>query len=140
MNGKIRYGKSIIQYSIVKSKRRKTSEIQVNEKKVELRVPISKTNMQIKNIMEGKKKWIYKKQLEFKSKKNMQKQEIYKSFLPYFGKKCLLKIVLDQKKNSVKFENSKFTITLTNKRPLKKEIQKVYEEWLNTKACQYFGG
>ena len=54
MKKQIRFGKSTIQYSIVKSKRRKTSEIQVDEKGVELRVPISKTNSQIKNIMEEK--------------------------------------------------------------------------------------
>ncbi len=137
MNGKIKYGKSTIQYSVLKSKRRKTSEIQVNGNKVELRVPISKTNIQIKNIMEGKKQWIYKKQLEFKSEKNEQKRNIYKTFLPYLGKNCTFKVKLDQKENTVKFVNSKFIINLSDKRPLKKEIQKTYEKWLMVKAEKY---
>ena len=73
MKKQIRFGKSIIQYSIVKSKRRKTSEIQVDDKGVELRVPISKTNLQIKNIMEEKKRWVYNKQLEFANRKKLKK-------------------------------------------------------------------
>ncbi len=137
MNGKIRYGKSTIQYTVLKSKRRKTSEIQVNGNKVELRVPISKTNIQIKNIMEGKKQWIYKKQLEFKSEKNEQKRNIYKTFLPYLGKNCTFKVKLDQKENAVKFVNLKFLINLRDKRPLKKEIRETYEKWLMVKAEKY---
>ncbi len=65
MNGKIRYGKKFIPYSIIKSKRRKTSEIQVDERGTVLRVPSTKTNLEIENILEGKKQWIFKKQLEF---------------------------------------------------------------------------
>ncbi|ABX12505.1 M48 family metallopeptidase [Nitrosopumilus maritimus] len=65
MNGKIRYGKKSIGYSIVKSTRRKTSEIQVDEKKIVLRVPSTKTKDEIRNIMEEKKQWIFKRQLEF---------------------------------------------------------------------------
>ena len=137
MNGKIKYGKSTIQYSVVKSKRRKTSEIQVNEKGVELRIPISKTNLEIKNIMEGKKQWIYKKQLEFKSEKKDQKRNIYKTFLPYLGRNYPLKVKINQKRNTVKFTSLEFIINLTGKRPLKREIQSVYEKWLTVKATKY---
>lgn len=139
MNGKIKYGKSTIQYSIVKSKRRKTSEIQVDEKGVELRIPTSKTNLEIKNIMEGKKQWIYKKQLEFKSEKKDQKRNIYKTFLPYFGTNYPLRIKLGQKENTVKFTSSKFIIGLTGKRPIKREVQKIYGKWLHSKATKYLG-
>lgn len=133
----IKFGKSTIQYTVLKSKRRKTSEIQVNEKGVKLCVPVSKTNLQIKNILEGKKQWIYKKQLEFKSEKKDQKRNIYKTFIPYFGKNCLLKINLEQKKKSIKFTNSQFTINLIGKRLLKKEVKEIYDEWLTIKATKY---
>lgn len=65
MIGKIKYGNSVIQYSIIKSNRRKTSEIQVDQSGVVLRVPAKKTNSEIKRTLESKKHWIYKKQLEF---------------------------------------------------------------------------
>ena len=133
----IKFGKSTIQYTVLKSKRRKTSEIQVNERGVELRVPISKTNLQIKNILEGKMQWIYKKQLEFKSEKKDQKRNIYKTFIPHLGKSCLLEINTEQKKKSIKFTNLKFTINLTGKRSLKREIKKIHDEWLTIKATKY---
>ena len=65
MKNKIRYGKSVIQYKVVKSKRRKTSEIIVDEKGVEVRTPITKKDFQIKQLVDDKKRWIFKKKLEF---------------------------------------------------------------------------
>lgn len=65
MKNKIRYGKSVIQYKVVKSKRRKTSEIRVDEKGVEVRTPITKKDSQIKQLVDDKKRWIFKKKLEF---------------------------------------------------------------------------
>ena len=65
MKNKIRYGKTIIQYKVVKSKRRKTSEIIVDEKGVEVRTPITKKDSQIKQLVDDKKRWIFKKKLEF---------------------------------------------------------------------------
>jgi predicted metal-dependent hydrolase len=133
----IKFGKSTIQYTVLKSKRRKTSEVQVDENGVRLCVPVSKTNLQIKNILEGKKQWIYKKQLEFKSEKKDQKRNIYKNVIPHLGKSCILKINLEQKKKSIKFINSQFTVNLTGKRFLRREVQKIYNEWLTTKATKY---
>jgi len=76
--GKVKFGKSTIQYSIVKSKRRKTSEIQVDEKGVEIRTPLKKTNTQIKQLVERRKNWIFKKQLEFRGRKKQRKM-LYKT-------------------------------------------------------------
>jgi len=133
----MRFGKSTIQYTVLKSKRRKTSEILVDEKGIKLCVPSSKTNIQIKNILEGKKQWIFKKQLEFKSEKKDQKRNIYKTFIPHYGKNCLLKINVEQNKKSIKFTNSKFIINITGKRILKREVQKIHDEWLTIKAEKY---
>lgn len=75
MKNKIRYGKSVIQYKVVKSKRRKTSEIRVDEKGVEVRTPITKKDSQIKQLVDDKKQWIFKKKLEFsdRSRKKIKK-------------------------------------------------------------------
>ena len=54
MIGKIRYGNTTIQYRIIKSKRRKTSEIQIDQQGVVFRVPAQKSNEQIKRTIEQK--------------------------------------------------------------------------------------
>jgi len=62
---KVRFGNSLIEYSVVKSKRRKTSEIIVDKNGVMVRAPSSKPNSEIKKIVKEKSRWIYKKQLQF---------------------------------------------------------------------------
>jgi len=69
MKEKIRFGNSTITYSITKSKRRKTSQIIVDAKGVEVKTPITKKDSEIKKIISNKKEWIFKKQLEFSDKK-----------------------------------------------------------------------
>ena len=66
MNEIIRYGNGIIQYSVVGSKRRKkTCEIIVDRDGVVVRTPLGKPASEIKRIVEEKRRWIFKKQLEF---------------------------------------------------------------------------
>ena len=139
MKKQIKFGKSIIQYDLIKTRRTKTSEISVDKDNVIIRVPTSKSNLEIENIVKEKSKWIYKKQLELKKQKSSIVKPTFSpdTTVPYFGKNHILKIKLDQKKNSVKFQNSKLIINLTSKRPVKKEIQQVYEKWLRSKASKY---
>src|SRR3989338_10924627 len=66
---KIRYGNSVISYTVVKTKRRKTSEIIVNEKGIEIRTPLTKKDSEIKHLVDDKKQWIFKKKLEFSDKR-----------------------------------------------------------------------
>lgn len=72
MISKLRYGKSVIKYNVVKSKRRKTSEIRVDDDGVEIRTPITKKDSEIQDIVDEKKQWIFKKQLEFKDRKKQR--------------------------------------------------------------------
>lgn len=65
MKDHIKYGNSLITYTITKSKRRKTSQIIVDEKGVEVQTPITKKESEIKRMVSDKKEWIFKKQLEF---------------------------------------------------------------------------
>ena len=73
MKDKIRFGNSSITYTISKSKRRKTSQIIVDGKGVEIQTPLSKTNSEIKKMITNKKEWIFKKRLEFKDRKKRNK-------------------------------------------------------------------
>ena len=72
MKQTLKHGKTIMKYTIVKSKRRKTSEIIIDDKIV-IRTPIAKPLKEIKGIMEDKKQWIFKKQLEYSDRKKMRK-------------------------------------------------------------------
>jgi len=80
MKSKIRYGNSVIQYTVVKSKRRKTSEIRVDENGVEIRTPFYKKDSDVQQIIHDQKHWIYKKQLLFKDRKK-QRKKLYKTKL-----------------------------------------------------------
>ncbi|MEX2059530.1 MAG: M48 family metallopeptidase [Nitrosopumilaceae archaeon] len=65
MKGRVRYGNSVINYSVVKSRRRKTSQIVVDKNGVLVRTPLNKPDKEIEKIVDRKKQWIFKKQLEF---------------------------------------------------------------------------
>ena len=69
MTNRLRYGNSVIEYQIIKSKRRKTSEIRVDEKGVKVHVPMTKKDSEIQDMVYTKKHWIFKKQLEFADRK-----------------------------------------------------------------------
>ncbi len=68
---KIQFGNSVIEYSVIKSRRRKTSQIMVDKDEVIIRTPITKNNSEIKKIVENKAQWIFRKQLEFKKRANV---------------------------------------------------------------------
>ena len=69
---KIRYGNSTIEYSVIKSRRRKTSQIMVDGEEVIVRTPLTKANSEIKKIIQNKASWIFKKQLEFKKREDVK--------------------------------------------------------------------
>ena len=139
MIGKIKYGKSTIRYNIVKSKRRKTSQIQIDKDNVVIRTPYTKTNKEIQEIMENKSQWIFKNQLAFKKRKSEITKPTFSvgSTIPYMGKNYILKILLNQKVDSLKLKKSEITVLLQSKRLIKKQVQKIYEDWLFVKASKY---
>lgn len=93
MKGKIRYGNSVIQYSIIKSKRRKTSEIQVDKSGVVIRTPLHKSTLEIRKIVQAKRQWIFKKQLELKDRKTKKpegkthSEQFLKRRITFFSRK-----------------------------------------------------
>jgi len=78
---KIRYGNSTIQYTIVKTRRKKTSQIDVDDNGVIVRVPKTKKYSEIQKIIKEKSKWIFKKQLEFERRNKERKNTPYKTKL-----------------------------------------------------------
>ncbi|MCV0392103.1 MAG: M48 family metallopeptidase [Nitrosopumilus sp.] len=87
MKDKIRFGNSSITYTISKSKRRKTSQIIVDSKGVQVQTPLSKTNSEIKKMVTNKKEWIFKKRLEFQDKKNRKRVKTKTKTLEYLERR-----------------------------------------------------
>ena len=88
---KIKYGNSIIQYDLIKSKRRKTSQITVTTKGVTVRTPHTKTTADVKNMLQERLQWIFKKQMHFAKQKKPSFST--KSRLPVLGKDYKIQII-----------------------------------------------
>lgn len=85
-----------IPYNLVRSKRRKTSELIIeNENEITLRVPFDKPKEEIKEMIQKKIQWILRKQDEIKRTKPEIKEDISYlpySKLPYLGNNYLIEI------------------------------------------------
>lgn len=98
----LHYGTSVIKYSVIKSRRIKTSELIVDRNEVVVRTPFDKPDHEIQNIVKDKANWILKKQKEYRG----MDPEITKptfgenSTLPYLGKNYPLKIFTREARNS----------------------------------------
>ena len=125
----IKYGNSRIVYSIKKSKRRKTSEIHVDKKSVEIIVPETKSLSEIKKMVEGKKNWILQRQSQLRQEKPGPTYQ-NNTTVPYLGKNYKLVIKLEQKSDGISKKNSRFVISLRSKRPSKKKTKLLYESWI----------
>ncbi|MDQ6866625.1 MAG: M48 family metallopeptidase [Thermoproteota archaeon] len=135
----LQYGTKTIEYSIINSRRIKTSEIIVDADDVIVRTPFHKPVVEISDIVRKKANWILKKQLEYKN----QNPEIMKptfqdnSMLPYSGKNYALKIIANhQGSEKIEFENGEFLIYI-NSKSSKKKVRNLYEKWL-TETAQSF--
>src|ERR671931_263127 len=144
---KLEYGNSTINYTVMKSgRRRKTSEIIVKKDgKVTVRAPFDKSISDIEGFIQKNAKWILKKQLEYKNETPRQiMNPTYEegSTLPYLGKNYPLKIVNHQKnkENNCELVNEEeFLVSLSiNSRASKRRIKALYEEWLMLKAHPIF--
>ena len=70
MTNKIKFGSTVIPYTVFKTKRRKTSQIIVDKDNVIVRSPSSKTNVEVKQMIQQKARWVFEKQQEFKKQKS----------------------------------------------------------------------
>jgi predicted metal-dependent hydrolase len=141
-NQKLNYGTNVIEYSVVKTRRRKTSEVIVDKDTVEVRSPFNKPEHEIQKFVSDKASWIYKKQREYRDTNPQITKPTFRenSTLPYLGKNYPLKI-LSQEKNGIGFIDGQFIITLF---PSKSEnltarsIERLYEHWLMKAARPIF--
>ena len=143
------YGNQKVEYNLVRSKRRKTSELIVDENEIILRVPFDKPLSEIEKILSNKIRWVIEKQKQ----QNKKEKEIIKptyqqdSTLPYLGNNYKLKII---KKNESKnkydeiiFNEAIFIVKLKsnkknsqNKNKESKQIKLLYENWLKQRCIQ----
>jgi len=138
---KLDYGNKSIEYSIIKSKRIKTSEIIVDKDKVVVRTPLDKSLSEVEKIIQSKSSWILKKQLEYQREVSEIKKPTFEagSTLPYLGKNHPLRIIYNQRnQDEIKFVNEEFLISLVNSKASKRKIKSLYEEWLMRKAHTLF--
>jgi predicted metal-dependent hydrolase len=140
---KLPYGTSIVDYSIVRSRRRKTSEIIVDEENVIVRTPYDKSIEEINDIVRGKAKWIRTKQSEYKLASPGIAKPVFEegSTLPYLGGNYPFRIVKGHEKSNtsekVKLVNGGFLI-FSGSRLSSKNVKSLYDEWLLEKARSKF--
>jgi predicted metal-dependent hydrolase len=141
------YGNQKIKYNLVRSKRRKTSEIIVDEKEIILRVPFDKPLSEIEKILSNKIRWIIEKQKQQEKKEKEIIQPTYQqdSTLPYLGNNYRLKIIRKNESKNNEYDEITFNdgifiaILKNNKKNIEKnnEIQRtklLYENWLKQKC------
>ena len=137
---KEKFGNAKIPYSIIKSNRRKTSQITVDKDSVVVRTPSSKTTAEIKKIVDGKKKWIFRKQLEFQKQNSVILKPSYLagSKLPYLGRSLTLKILKNKKTECVRLKKNMLIVSIKSKMSSKVLVKKLYQEWLMEKSSKLF--
>ncbi len=123
---KIVYGNTEIEFKIIKTARRKTSEIVIKYDDVFIRAPFSKSIHDIETLVKGKAGWILQKLKENDGKKPEIMLPTYKqnTTLPYLGKNIGLKIVKDDA-DYLEFLNDEFIIHYNND-----TVKTIYEKWL----------
>jgi len=142
------HGPDEIPFSLIRSRRRKTSELIIeNENEITLRVPFDKPMGEIKEIIQKKIQWILKKQDEQKRTTSEFKEHSYlpSSTLPYLGQNHIveIEIVKNTKGNDfLKFQNGKFLFTIYNDKEndikIKEKVKILYENWLKKQAGTIF--
>lgn len=139
------HGPNEIAFNLVRSKRRKTSELIIeNENEITLRVPYDKPIEEIMGIIQKKIQWILKKQDEHTRTRAEIKEHSYlpSSTLPYLGQNYILEfnVVRDKKGiDVVDFQDKKFLFTIYdpnngNKIKTKDKVKTLYEDWLKKQA------
>jgi predicted metal-dependent hydrolase len=126
-----------IAFNLIRSKRRKTSEIIVDKNEITLRVPFDKPVSEIQNIIRKKVRWILEKQ--WRQKEKAKERSIVKptflprSKLPYLGKNYELKTIVGGVRDSIDLVDDEFIVKLKgnqNDEENKKTVKSLYENWI----------
>ncbi len=123
---KIIYKNKEIEFKILKTTRKKTSQITVKYDDILVKTPFSKSIENIELLVADKAEWILKKIKENNGIRPEITSPLYinNTTLPYLGKNILLKIVKDNK-DFLEFTKDEFIFHIK-----KKKVKTIYEEWL----------
>lgn len=136
------HNNSVLEFHIVRSyKRKKTSEILVQDGIVYLRTPFSTPLNEMETLLRKKSLWISKKVKEQTNPEITIKRAFYNnnSTLPYLGKNYPLTVIASESLSKYKskeyltFSNENFAIYSD-----RKNVRKVYEKWLFEQGPQVF--
>lgn len=114
MKGNIRHVAGTIPYVVVRSGRRKTSEIQVGEHGIEIRVPFRKDDREILDMIDSKRQWIIKKYLEFQTGKKLFKPRLEKSHIERRTERLASRIGARPSKVSIKLLKTRWGSATSN--------------------------
>jgi len=126
----IKFGNSKIQFDIVRSSKRKTTEILVDRSGVRVLAPSYKSERQIGALIKANARWIYRKQLGSKEETQEKLSFHEGSKLPYLGRYHILQFI--EYGERISLSRGKFTVRgigLTQAR-----IRLLYTEWLRTRG------
>ena len=139
MIDKIKYGNTTIQYELIKSNRRKTSQITVTPDGIIVRIPENKSDLDTKSMIQKKLPWIFEKQKYYSQQIFQSPQTIFEndSIVPYLGKNYKIVILYSNTQKVTKFKNM-ITFYTHNKKHTNLYIQSMYQNWLKSKAELYF--
>ena len=139
-----RHGDQKIEYTLVRSKRRKTSEIMVDEDQIILRIPSEKSLDHADKLVHGKIRWIINKQKEYREKRPEITKPTFldRSKVPYLGHNYEIELIkYGNNEDKIEF-NDKFTVTLRCEKDSDnthdKRIKSLYENWLADRSKEVF--
>jgi predicted metal-dependent hydrolase len=129
MHHKFQLGNKQFDYSLIRSKRLKTSEVVVDENSVVIRVPYNKPESEIDIILRRKGHWIIESKQQFHiAHKHIKKSRFeVGSTLAYLGKNY--RIINDSyiSNEQLKLKNGQFIVSGDN-------ISEMYMMWLTQKS------
>lgn len=130
---------NIIEYRIVRSNRRKTSELFVDSKSVLIRTPAQKSAKEIDRIIKAKASWIARKQEQYRNTAAQIANPSFEegSLLHYLGKSYPLYIINDSKfkEEKVRLTNGQFLVSLRKTtKAQRRKIHSLYNAWLQQRA------
>src|SRR5437016_577658 len=96
---RLKLDNNMIEYQIIRSNRRKTSELFVDSRTVLIRTPLEKSTKEIEGIIKAKAGWIIKKQEQYKHSASQASNPSFTdgSFVPYLGRVCPLYVFTDSR-------------------------------------------
>jgi predicted metal-dependent hydrolase len=126
----------IIEASIHRSNRVKTSEIIIGEDGVEIRTPMRKSISEIESIVKKKRNWIARKQSEYAKREYHIIRPTFEidSTLPYLGKNIPVRIRASSEANdNIKLVDGEFHVSIFGKSS-PAQIRRLYEQWIRKTA------